>query len=49
MPKRLDYHSLSSPGIKALNNVSAYGDDCAIEMNLRRLVEMRVSQVNGCA
>jgi AhpD family alkylhydroperoxidase len=49
MPKRLDYHSLASAGIKALSAVSAYGDNCAIEPHLRRLVEMRVSQINGCA
>jgi AhpD family alkylhydroperoxidase len=49
MPKRLDYHALAAPGIKALNAVSATFDDCGIEPHLRRLVEMRVSQINGCA
>lgn len=49
MPKRLDYHALAAPGIKALMTVSAYADNGAIEPALRRLVEMRVSQINGCA
>jgi AhpD family alkylhydroperoxidase len=49
MAKRLDYHTLAAPGIKALGAVSAYGDDCSIEPKLRRLVELRVSQINGCA
>jgi uncharacterized peroxidase-related enzyme len=49
MPKRLDYHSLAAAGIKALGAVSAYEDNCGIEPTLRRLVELRVSQINGCA
>jgi AhpD family alkylhydroperoxidase len=49
MPKRLDYHSLAAAGIKALGAVSAYEDTCGIEPALRRLVELRVSQINGCA
>jgi AhpD family alkylhydroperoxidase len=49
MSKRLDYHSLAAAGIKALGAVSAYGDNCGIEPTLRPLVELRVSQINGCS
>jgi len=49
MSKRLNYHSLAAAGVKALGAVSAYGDNCSIEPQLRRLVELRVSQINGCA
>ena len=49
MARRMDYHTLAGAGMQALNEVSASFDNCGIAPKLRRLVEMRVSQINGCA
>jgi AhpD family alkylhydroperoxidase len=47
MIERLDYASLNADAIAAMANASAKMP--SIETKLRALVELRVSQLNGCA
>lgn len=46
---RLNYTKLASETYRALGNVSATFADSSIDPLLRYLVELRVSQINGCA
>jgi len=45
---RLNYRQASPDGIKALSSLSAYVDQ-NVDAKLRALIELRVSQINGCA
>lgn len=45
---RLMYASVAPDAIRALMGVKAYEDGSTIEGRLRALVELRVSQINGC-
>jgi AhpD family alkylhydroperoxidase len=49
MSTRLDYYKISPEAVKAFFH-SGYGylEKCATEPRLRYLVELRVSQINGC-
>ncbi|HEY0179535.1 MAG TPA: carboxymuconolactone decarboxylase family protein [Dokdonella sp.] len=46
---RLDYRSLAPDAVDALAGVDRCLDGCALAPALRLLVEIRVSQINGCA
>lgn len=46
---RLDYWKTAPEAVKALGTASAYLDHCSIEPKLRHLIDLRVSQINGCA
>ena len=48
MQQRLDYASVSPEGRKALFTLKFFVDDIDIESKLKALVEIRVSQINGC-
>lgn len=48
MALRIEYRDVAPGAVKALSGLNAYSDSCAIPENLRRLVEIRVSQINGC-
>lgn len=47
MIERLDYVSINSPAISAM--AAAKDNMSSIDSRLRALVELRVSQINGCA
>ena len=49
MPRRIAYFQVAPEGIKALQGVDAYFKSSNIEPRLRALVELRASQINGCA
>jgi AhpD family alkylhydroperoxidase len=49
MGKRLDYVRVAPDAVKALSATRPYLAASAIEPRLRALVELRVSQINGCA
>lgn len=49
MTQRLDYHSKSPDGFKAMLGLQAHVDGCGIEHSLLELVKTRASQINGCA
>ena len=49
MPMRANYAEQSPALLKKLNELSAATHACAIEESIRDLVEIRSSQLNGCA
>jgi len=46
---RLPYFQIAPDAIKSLSATRAYLDSSSISKRLRALVELRVSQINGCA
>lgn len=48
MTLRLDYGNISPGAVKGMYGTNAYLDNAPIDQILRRLVELRVSQINGC-
>jgi AhpD family alkylhydroperoxidase len=49
MTQRSAYATIAPDAIQGLSASSRYLDSCSIEARLRALVELRVSQINGCA
>jgi len=49
MTLRIEYRSVAPGAVAALGKLNDYSDHCSIEAALRRLVEVRTSQVNGCS
>ena len=49
MSERLDYEATSPDGLKALLTLNSFVKDLGIEPKLKALVEIRISQINGCA
>ena len=48
MGLRLEYRTIAPDAVKALGGLNAYSDACSISQNLRRMVEILVSELNGC-
>lgn len=46
---RLDYEKIAPATLKGFLDNNSYFDDCSVDQILRRLVELRVSQVNNCS
>src|SRR5437870_4174985 len=49
MTQRLDYRTIAPEGMKTLLAVHAYTEDCGLPHTLLELVNLRCSQINGCA
>lgn len=49
MIKRSAYLKIAPEAVKAFSAGTGYLDNSSIEQKLRRMVELRVSQINGCA
>src|SRR5262245_40104084 len=49
MSARLDYNKVDPRGSRALAGLSAYVENSGLERSLIDLVNVRVSQINGCA
>jgi AhpD family alkylhydroperoxidase len=49
MTRRIAYAQVAPDGIKALSATAPYLEACGIDARLRALVELRTSQINGCA
>ena len=49
MTQRIDYTKTSPAGVKAYGSVYSYISQCGLEHALVELVNLRVSQINGCA
>ena len=49
MQQRLDAMKISPAAYKAMAGLQAYVDQSGLEKSLLKLVEIRVSQINGCA
>ena len=48
-PIRMAYAKLAPGAAQAMYPANSYFDGCTISQLLRRLVELRVSQINGCS
>lgn len=48
MSLRIDYGKIVPGAAKAMYATNGYLDDCSIDQGLRRMIELRVSQINGC-
>ena len=48
MTLRLEYRDIAPKAVRALAGLNGYSGQCSIAQPLRRLIEIRVSQVNGC-
>jgi AhpD family alkylhydroperoxidase len=49
MSARLDYNQINPQGTRALAGLSAYVEKSGLERSLIDLVNVRISQINGCA
>ncbi len=49
MVLRLDYRKLAPDAVRALAGLNEYSDACSVSPQLRRLLEIHVSQLNGCS
>jgi AhpD family alkylhydroperoxidase len=49
MSRRIAYYQIAPEGIQALQGTDPYFKSSNIEPRLRALVELRTSQINGCA
>lgn len=49
MTKRPDFGQMAPKGREAMLGLKAYVESCGFDPLLRGLVEIRVSQINGCA
>jgi AhpD family alkylhydroperoxidase len=45
---RIEYAKVAPGAVKGMYAANAYFDSCGIPQALRRLLELRVSQINGC-
>lgn len=48
MVQRLDYTRIAPDAVKGMYTANAYFDTCSVDQRLRRMIELRVSQINGC-
>ena len=48
MTLRIDYGKIVPDAAKAMYTTNGYLDDSPLDQGLRRMVELRVSQINGC-
>ena len=48
-PIRMAYAKVAPGAAQAMYAANSYFDGCSISQLLRRLVELRVSQINGCS
>lgn len=49
MQPRLDFTNVAPGALKAMLALQKYVDECGLEKSLLYLVELRASQINGCA
>lgn len=45
----LDYHGAAPDAMASINPIDEYLDDCELDQTLLELVNLRTSQINGCA
>lgn len=49
MSNRANYYTLAPEAVQSLLSINKSLDNFSIDKKLRRLIEVRVSQINGCA
>jgi AhpD family alkylhydroperoxidase len=48
-PLRIAYAKVAPRAVQGMYAANGYFDDCSVPQSLRRQVELRVSQINGCS
>ena len=48
-PMRMAYAKVAPGAVQGMYAANSYFDGCSIPQLLRRVVELRVSQINGCS
>ena len=48
MSLRIDYGKIAPEAAKSMYATNRYLDESSIDQGLRRMIELRVSQINGC-
>lgn len=48
MSQRLNYEAISPEGLRAILTLNSFVKDIGIEPKLKALVDIRISQINGC-
>jgi AhpD family alkylhydroperoxidase len=49
MTARIAYQRVAPEAVKAVGAINQYLENCGIDHKLRALIDLRVSQINGCA
>ena len=49
MQRKLDYNKVLPKGMKAMNDLDSYSQNCGLEPSLLDLIKLRASQLNDCA
>jgi len=49
MERKLDYSKVLPKGMKAMNDLDSYSQNCGLEPSLLDLIKLRASQINDCA
>ncbi len=49
MERKLDYSKVLPKGMKAMNDLDSYSQNCGLEPSLLDLIKLRASQLNDCA
>ena len=49
MQRKLDYSKVLPKGMKAMNDLDSYSQNCGLEPSLLDLIKLRASQINDCA
>lgn len=49
MERKLDYSKVLPKGMKTMNDLDSYSQNCGLEPSLLDLIKLRASQINDCA
>jgi AhpD family alkylhydroperoxidase len=49
MKRKLDYSKVVPEGMRVMNALDRYSQNCGLEPSLLDLIKLRASQINGCA
>ena len=49
MERKLDYSKVLPTGMKVMNDLDSYSQNCGLEPSLLDLIKLRASQINDCA
>ena len=49
MKRRLEYSKILPEGMRVMNALDRYSQNCGLEPSLLDLIKLRASQINGCA
>ncbi len=49
MERRINYSKILPEGMRLMNALDHYSQNCGLEPGLLDLIKLRASQINGCA